>query len=164
MRHSDTTDEHLMRQVLAAIAKGMSKSKVCDQFGISLTTLNKWERRRTSAQRSISFRGHASYRDGFATHIIPLGIRNIKTESRLRKRTSRQSEDHMIPYPLADETSTQLKPTARFSEKHMTCQSQGWDPRFLEEIIGGWVGEPLERSPQPHVGKNEKLTFDVPEV
>ncbi|TVQ25470.1 MAG: hypothetical protein EA367_00890 [Leptolyngbya sp. DLM2.Bin15] len=91
-------------------------------------------------------------------------MRNIKTESRLRKRTSRQSEDHMIPYPLADETSTQLKPTARFSEKHMTCQSQGWDPRFLEEIIGGWVGEPLERSPQPHVGKNEKLTFDVPEV
>lgn len=29
-----------------------------------------------------------------------------------------------------------------------TPQERGWMPGFFEEVIGGWVGEPLERAEQ----------------
>lgn len=47
--------------------------------------------------------------------------------------TDKEVEIMVIYQPL--ETPTQLK----------TPQQRGWMPGFFEEVIGGWVGEPLER-------------------
>jgi hypothetical protein len=36
--------------------------------------------------------------------------------------------------------------------QHPTLKGKGWMPGFFEEVIGGWVGEPLER---PEQGEDE---------
>ncbi len=36
-------------------------------------------------------------------------------------------------------------------------QQQGWMPGFFEEVIGGWVGEPLERPKQGEYETREQL-------
>ncbi len=33
----------------------------------------------------------------------------------------------------------------------------GWPERFFEEVVGGWKGEPLERSPQGEYEYREAL-------
>jgi hypothetical protein len=36
-------------------------------------------------------------------------------------------------------------------------QKRGWMPGFFEEVIGGWVGEPLERPEQGEYETREHL-------
>ena len=36
-------------------------------------------------------------------------------------------------------------------------QKRGWMPGFFEEVIGGWVGEPLERGEQGEYETRETL-------
>jgi len=36
-------------------------------------------------------------------------------------------------------------------------QQRGWMPGFFEEVIGGWVGEPLERPEQGEYETREQL-------
>jgi hypothetical protein len=35
--------------------------------------------------------------------------------------------------------------------------SEEWPPEFFEEVVGGWQGEPLERSPQGVYEHRERL-------
>ena len=35
--------------------------------------------------------------------------------------------------------------------------SEEWPPRFFEEVVGGWQGEPLERLPQGAYEQRERL-------
>lgn len=62
--------------------------------------------------------------DGVLHLDIPVGI------------TDKEVEIMVIYQPL--ETSPQQK----------TPEKRGWMPGFFEEVIGGWVGEPLERPEQ----------------
>jgi len=71
--------------------------------------------------------------DGVLHLDIPVGI------------TDKQVEIMVIYQPL--ETQTQLK----------TPQQRGWMPGFFEEVIGGWVGEPLERAEQGEYETREPL-------
>lgn len=71
--------------------------------------------------------------DGVLHLDIPVGI------------TDKEVEIMVIYQPL--ETPTQLK----------TPQERGWMPGFFEEVIGGWVGEPLERAEQGEYETREPL-------
>jgi len=71
--------------------------------------------------------------DGVLHLDIPVGI------------TDKEVEIMVIYQPL--ETPTQLK----------TPQKRGWMPGFFEEVIGGWVGEPLERAEQGEYETREPL-------
>lgn len=71
--------------------------------------------------------------DGVLHLDIPVGI------------TDKEVEIMVIYQPL--ETPTQLK----------TPEQRGWMPGFFEEVIGGWVGEPLERPSQGEYEVREQL-------
>jgi hypothetical protein len=71
--------------------------------------------------------------DGVLHLDIPVGI------------TDKEVEIMVIYQPL--ETPTQLK----------TPEQRGWMPGFFEEVIGGWVGEPLERPEQGEYETREQL-------
>jgi hypothetical protein len=71
--------------------------------------------------------------DGILHLDIPVGI------------TDKEVEIMVIYQPL--ETPTQPK----------TPQQRGWNPGFFEEVIGGWVGEPLERPEQGEYETREQL-------
>ncbi|MGI2906821.1 hypothetical protein [Tolypothrix sp. VBCCA 56010] len=71
--------------------------------------------------------------DGILHLEIPVGI------------TDKEVEIMVIYQPL--ETQTQPK----------TPQQRGWMPGFFEEVIGGWVGEPLERAEQGEYETREPL-------
>jgi hypothetical protein len=71
--------------------------------------------------------------DGILHLDIPVGI------------TDKEVEIMVIYQPL--ETPTQPK----------TAQQRGWNPGFFEEVIGGWVGEPLERPEQGEYETREQL-------
>lgn len=71
--------------------------------------------------------------DGVLHLDIPVGI------------TDKEVEIMVIYQPL--ETPTQLK----------TPEQRGWMPGFFEEVIGGWVGEPLERPEQGDYEIREQL-------
>ena len=42
-------------------------------------------------------------------------------------------------------------------ESVKTPEGSGWQPGFFEEVIGGWVGEPLVRENQGDYEEREKL-------
>ena len=71
--------------------------------------------------------------DGVLHLDIPVGITDKEVEI-------------MVIYQ-ALETPTQLK----------TPEKRGWIPGFFEEVIGGWVGEPLERPEQGEYEIREQL-------
>ncbi|MCG6134815.1 MAG: hypothetical protein MET45_09135 [Nostoc sp. LLA-1] len=71
--------------------------------------------------------------DGVLHLDIPVGI------------TDKEVEIMVIYQPL--ETSLQQK----------TPEQSGWIPGFFEEVIGGWVGEPLERPEQGDYENREQL-------
>ncbi len=39
----------------------------------------------------------------------------------------------------------------------VTPKQRGWMPGFFEEVIGGWVGEPLQRPEQGEYETREQL-------
>ncbi|MBW4567168.1 MAG: hypothetical protein KME31_03850 [Tolypothrix carrinoi HA7290-LM1] len=57
-----------------------------------------------------------------------------------------------IPVEMAD---TEIEVTVTI--QRVTPQQRGWMPGFFEEVIGGWVGEPLERAEQ---GEYETRTIE----
>ncbi|BAZ03262.1 hypothetical protein NIES37_72750 (plasmid) [Tolypothrix tenuis PCC 7101] len=71
--------------------------------------------------------------DGVLHLDIPVGI------------TDKEVEIMVIYQPL--ETKTQQK----------TPEQRIWMPGFFEEVIGGWVGEPLERPEQGNYEIREQL-------
>ncbi|QIR38266.1 hypothetical protein HCG51_17175 [Tolypothrix sp. PCC 7910] len=71
--------------------------------------------------------------DGVLHLDIPVGITDKEVEI-------------MVIYQTL-ETQTQLK----------TPEQRGWMPGFFEEVIGGWVGEPLERPSQGDYEIREQL-------
>jgi hypothetical protein len=57
-----------------------------------------------------------------------------------------------IPVEMAD---TEIEVTLTI--QRVTPQKQGWMPGFFEEVIGGWVGEPLSRPEQGEHETREQL-------
>lgn len=81
---------------------------------------------------SIKLRSHVG-QDGILHLEIPVGV------------TDKDLEVMVIFQPL--EAETQAK----------TLETKGWHPGFFEEVIGGWVGEPLERGEQGKYETREQL-------
>jgi hypothetical protein len=57
-----------------------------------------------------------------------------------------------IPVEMAD---TEIEVTVTI--QRVTPQQKGWMPGFFEEVVGGWVGEPLERAEQEEYEIREPL-------
>lgn len=57
-----------------------------------------------------------------------------------------------IPVEMPD---TEIEITVTI--QRVTPQERGWMPGFFEEVIGGWVGEPLERAEQGEYETREPL-------
>jgi hypothetical protein len=57
-----------------------------------------------------------------------------------------------IPVEMAD---TEIEVTVTI--QRVTPQQRSWMPGFFEEVIGGWVGEPLERAEQGEYEIREPL-------
>jgi hypothetical protein len=57
-----------------------------------------------------------------------------------------------IPVGMVD---TEIEVTVTI--KRVTAQQRGWMPGFFEEVIGGWVGEPLSRPEQGEYDMREQL-------
>jgi len=52
-------------------------------------------------------------------------------------------------------TNTEIEVTVTIQE--VSPQKRGWMPGFFEEVIGGWVGEPLERPQQGEYETREQI-------
>ncbi|MBD2502552.1 hypothetical protein [Anabaena azotica] len=52
-------------------------------------------------------------------------------------------------------TNTEIEVTVTIQE--VSPQKRGWMPGFFEEVIGGWVGEPLERTQQEEYDNREQI-------
>lgn len=52
-------------------------------------------------------------------------------------------------------TNTEIEVTVTIQE--VSQQKRGWMPGFFEEVIGGWVGEPLERIQPEEYDKREQI-------
>lgn len=52
-------------------------------------------------------------------------------------------------------TNTEIEVTVTIQE--VSPQKRGWMPGFFEEVIGGWVGEPLERPKQEEYDYREQI-------
>ncbi|MDZ8221483.1 MULTISPECIES: hypothetical protein [unclassified Nostoc] len=57
-----------------------------------------------------------------------------------------------IPVEMPD---TEIEVTVTI--QRVTPQQRGWIPGFFEEVIGGWVGKPLERAEQGEYETREPL-------
>jgi len=57
-----------------------------------------------------------------------------------------------IPVEMPD---TEIEVTVTI--QRITPQQRGWMPGFFEEVIGGWVGEPLERAEEGEYETREPL-------
>jgi hypothetical protein len=57
-----------------------------------------------------------------------------------------------IPVEMPD---TEIEVTVTI--QRVTPQQRGWMSGFFEEVIGGWVGEPLERAEQGEYETREPL-------
>jgi hypothetical protein len=70
----------------------------------------------------------------------------------VRSRVGKDSILHLdIPVEMAE---TDIEVTVTIQK--ITPQ-RGWIPGFFEEVIGGWVGEPLEREEQGEYETREPL-------
>ena len=72
---------------------------------------------------------------------------------KLRSRVGTDGILHLdIPTAITDreiEVTVTIQP--------VTSEQRGWMPGFFEEVIGGWVGEPLERPDQGEYETRETL-------
>ncbi|MDZ8069919.1 MAG: hypothetical protein RMY64_30645 [Nostoc sp. DedQUE08] len=57
-----------------------------------------------------------------------------------------------IPVEMPD---TEIEVTVTI--QRVTPEQRGWMPGFFEEVIGGWVGKPLERAEQGEYETREPL-------
>ncbi|KYC40030.1 hypothetical protein WA1_29170 [Scytonema hofmannii PCC 7110] len=76
-------------------------------------------------------------------------MQNIK----LRSRVGKDGVLHLdIPVEMTD---TEIEVTVTIHR--VIPQQRGWMPGFFEEVIGGWVGEPLQRPEQGEYETREQL-------
>ncbi len=54
-------------------------------------------------------------------------------------------------------TDTEIEVTVTVKTVNSVTKKKGWMPGFFEEVIGGWVGEPLERPEQGEFEIREQL-------
>jgi len=54
-------------------------------------------------------------------------------------------------------TDTEIEVTVTVKAVNSVTKKKGWMPGFFEEVIGGWVGEPLERPEQGDFEIREQL-------
>ncbi len=54
-------------------------------------------------------------------------------------------------------TDTEIEVTVTVKTVNSGTKKKGWMPGFFEEVIGGWVGEPLERPEQGEFEIREQL-------
>ena len=72
------------------------------------------------------------------------------------KLRSRVGKDGILHLDLPVEmTDTEIEVTVTI--QRVTPQQRGWMPGFFEEVIGGWVGEPLQRPEQGEYETREQL-------
>jgi hypothetical protein len=72
---------------------------------------------------------------------------------KIRQRVGKDGILHLeIPVEMAN---TEIEVTLTIQK--VTPQQQGWMPGFFEEVIGGWVGEPLQRTEQGEYEIREQL-------
>lgn len=72
---------------------------------------------------------------------------------KLRSRVGLDGVLHLdIPVEMTD---TEIEVTVII--QRVTPQQRGWMPGFFEEVIGGWVGEPLQRPEQGEYETREQL-------
>lgn len=70
----------------------------------------------------------------------------------VRSRVGKDSILHLdIPVEMAE---TDIEVTVTIQK---ITPRRGWIPGFFEEVIGGWVGEPLEREEQGEYETREPL-------
>ncbi|MBO3458427.1 hypothetical protein G7B40_025290 [Aetokthonos hydrillicola Thurmond2011] len=72
---------------------------------------------------------------------------------KLRSRVGKDGVLHLdLPVEMTD---TEIEVTVII--QRVTPQQRGWMPGFFEEVIGGWVGEPLQRPEQGEYETREQL-------
>lgn len=72
---------------------------------------------------------------------------------KLRSHVGKDGVLHLdIPVEMTD---TEIEVTVTIQK--VTPQQRSWTPGFFEEVIGGWVGEPLQRSEQGEYEIREEL-------
>jgi hypothetical protein len=54
-------------------------------------------------------------------------------------------------------TDTEIEVTVTVKAVNSVTKKKSWLPGFFEEVIGGWVGEPLERPEQGEFETREQL-------
>jgi hypothetical protein len=54
-------------------------------------------------------------------------------------------------------TDTEIEVTVTVKAVNSVTKKKCWLPGFFEEVIGGWVGEPLERAEQGEFEIREQL-------
>jgi hypothetical protein len=54
-------------------------------------------------------------------------------------------------------TDTEIEVIVTVKAVNAVTEKRGWLPGFFEEVIGGWVGEPLERPEQGEFEIREQL-------
>lgn len=56
---------------------------------------------------------------------------------------------------------TQIEPTETPEQAHQTPEDLGYSRRFLDEVIGSWEGEPLERPEQLPFQEREEIQWST---
>lgn len=85
---------------------------------------------------SIKLKSHVG--DDGVLHIqVPVGLKNEDLEVMVIFQRLKSGDRNSVP-----------------------LESKGWQPRFFEEVIGSWEGEPLKRPEQLPYEIREELTFD----
>lgn len=73
---------------------------------------------------------------------------------KIRSRVGADGVLHLdVPLEIRD---TEIEVTVTVKSVNSVSQ-KGWMPGFFEEVIGGWVGEPLERPEQGEFEIREQL-------
>ena len=67
-----------------------------------------------------------------------------------------------VPDDLAEEVQRRAEAEGMTVSKYLASVVKrelhsGWPPGFFEEVVGGWVGEPLRRGPQGGYEDREDL-------
>ena len=86
--------------------------------------------------------------------VIIAGIRLLEERERIYKGRFEELRQEIALAVEASERGEVVDSETVFSQLQ---QSKGWRPGFFEEVIGGWVGEPLVREPQGEYETREPL-------
>jgi antitoxin ParD1/3/4 len=86
--------------------------------------------------------------------VIIAGIRLLEERERIYKKRFEELRREITLGVEASERGEIVDSKTVFSQLQ---QKKGWMPGFFEEVIGGWVGEPLVREPQGEYEAREQM-------